>query len=1115
METKIEPRTGNPSANYDFEANRVPYRIQGSAASKAFVRLSAVERGAIVAHFNNNPPMKNKGVECIPLGNRVARVTYEINTTRSGSQAGIIRGVEFASAQEVVATKPQSIKEGVSPRIVESLVEILEAASSARIDCTSLGKLFMRLAESLGLPVSYRGSHMTIHSLRGGVITLAIHSGKDISAKEVQDDIRRLLEACLEETEPVSERDFPPRPIPPLTLFQEPTPDRVRADSRVQVFTPQLTLCDPNTPRIDLIGEHSIGEHRVAFRGNNFFGAVAFFVGESEEDVRLATGASKDISGLECNGRRIYPIVVAQRYRRPVIIVGHEGVILSAQGPRQIDPSFTRWYDTGGMAYPIDPADIVNRFGNAGIVVYCRPIGTKTQQKIAPNGWIVEALELIPALSQSPVPRIPGYDRAFLSGLANQNPLFMVLLLEIGTHLRVNGIGSKFRKSFLTKLLLRSDLDLAKAIRVIIVTTKIRCEKGFMDMGSFEDFFLNDLRPCLESDEMCAELKLAALPLLKKCGEQFRELASLRPTKAMRVTAESFALSAFLQHKKISRHIIDPFFSKIVYEERSMPQGWVREINFKRLNDKIMWIASLSGDRHASEIAKLNPDDFVSFCSSNDPSLPPIPASEFWETTALSLAKCKHFQTPWGTLREHRIPGDGNCLFAAIGHCMGIDQETVRRDVYGFAEAIVRTYGIYGNAQPDDDALTVSYISRIIQISAFAEILINDPEVIRAARDIVEQTDEDARQEAINSFGGGDQKFIDAINHFVGGRGTTRQNVCRLAAAIVRVYGHGNDQPVNDYLDIPGIAQIVNNPGIVTAARNAMEQTNEDAIAHNRWGEFEAIARIAAILYGRRIFAIPPNPAGQALNCDFVRGYGTRGEGIDMGPTVLQLNGEDIVLEDRTADVGQGGHFDVLELVVPNSPEVVFQDLFPAVPEIVPQGTTMVPVATMADIFSEVQFKFHKVENNNNRLFNAIALLCEAVVNQNDVRRKLRDQKSMWNEKLPLDKQYEAVVDFAQRVAKMYGGVYVLAVKCSGDSADDGDIASHPVDLKSLQYFPTDGPLVLASRRLTDIQAILPAMVVTKKDVVVLCFRPNLQEPAKSRVDVFQIFPREPRPMLK
>ena len=66
---------------------------------------------------------------------------------------------------------------------------------------------------------------------------------------------------------------------------------------------------------------------------------------------------------------------------------------------------------------------------------------------------------------------------------------------------------------------------------------------------------------------------------------------------------------------------------------------------------------------------------------------------------------------PFGQFQIFHVPDDGNCLFTAIGHFVGADQETVRWRIHDYALDILN--GIRAN--PNPGFLTQEVIQEIIE----------------------------------------------------------------------------------------------------------------------------------------------------------------------------------------------------------------------------------------------------------------------------------------------------------------------------------------------------------------------------------------------------------------
>jgi hypothetical protein len=129
-------------------------------------------------------------------------------------------------------------------------------------------KLFSNLAKILGLRITTKDSHMTIHSLKEGVITVVFHSCRDINVGEIQRYIRWLLKLISGEIPPST--SGPTSEIPASSAFL------IRSGG---IPIPLATIADFQNAAIEQ-------------NENCFFASVTYFLGETPENVCIATGAT-------------------------------------------------------------------------------------------------------------------------------------------------------------------------------------------------------------------------------------------------------------------------------------------------------------------------------------------------------------------------------------------------------------------------------------------------------------------------------------------------------------------------------------------------------------------------------------------------------------------------------------------------------------------------------------------------------------------------------------------------------------------------------------------------------------------------------------------------------
>jgi hypothetical protein len=811
---------------------------------------------------------------------------------------------------------------------------------------------------------------------------------------------------------------------------------------------------------------------------------MAYFLGETPEDVRIATGANAtEFGGENVGGARNYAMVVAQRYGKRVFIVD---VVDIAEYNYRIFPDRTRYYDTYGIVHFITPAEMAHQITTEDIVLCCS--GVVGQDGFI--GWHVDALVLrhkLPQLQtagENPEPsfqpqatikgpaRFTSDDYHFLSTLANPDDEVSLTALMM-LRFMISGYSKKQRDQFLSHILLDlrlSGLEIFELSTAFNYFTPVglnyeyiieRMQRKYAKIIEDGDiFFPESSSEIQDEDAHASELSFAIQMALGRFSENDQDMFLLRMSMAISAyvgfsicsgaSRKSFQVPMFTQHpidrlmdleklmdlerliealrgassisevnpyrfitvkldpttftrdidhtgwvhlgyedifriERIKRKIpiLDPFLAQLT-RGQNCPKGYVREINYEKLETEVDRIARLNKKHQAYEIRRLKLGDFVVFRKfrPGNPSLMDI-----------------FYSTNFGNFRIREVAGNGNCLFTAIGLFTGQDQATVRQTINATAQRI------------------------LADRAAFPAVTTND-------------------------------EYFAAV--------------------------------IND--------------------------TNADAIRCNRWGHVETNARAAAITYGRRVFVLHQGNQGMADYVDtrFAFGFDIFGNPLDLGIERPQQG--DIVLFDRT-NAGNA-HVDALEIVFPGSPEqLVGTGEISMVPAVIPVSNVVLVHSSLGsmELSGICKCRIVKIPNDWNCLYSAVAECINLSVpsghviirkvTQAGIRKRMQEteaQRYGWNVEATRNEQLKAITDFATGAAtRCFAKVFVLV-------RDYGHVDPHEINLDETFLCSPGRYGSDIKRRLTQQEII--AEVNEPGPKVILYFRVDPRDnPIERRVDLIML----------
>jgi predicted RNA binding protein YcfA (HicA-like mRNA interferase family) len=1050
-------------SDYVFNTGKTQYTIKGSEVNK--FSGHNIDIGEIEDYLRRSP-VRRSGIVGIPLADRKVQISCQVSKGKCQ-----INGVQFSPIEETTTGTPPPMGPQVSRRVITALLDILDQANGSRERCAKVVKLFSNLAEALGLPVTTNGSHMTIHSLREGVITVAFHSGRNISVGEIRRYIQWLLKLISGEVHHSASKPTLRVPVLPI-----------HSDGPV----PLATIADFRNAAIEQ-------------NENCFFASMAYFLGETPEDVRIATGANAtEFGGDNVGGARNYAMVVAQRYGKRVFIVD------IAEHNYRIFPDRTRYYDTYGIVHFITPAEMAHQITTEDIVLCYSGVGGQDSS----IGWHVDALVLrhkLPQLQtagENPEPsfqpqatikgpaRFTSDDYHFLSTLANPDDEVSLTALMM-LRFMISGYSKKQRDPFLSHILLDlrlSGLEIFGLSTAFNYFTPVELNYEYIiermqreyakSIGGGNIFFPESSSGTQEEDARALELSLAIQEELGRFSEYDQDMFLVRMSMAISAyvgfsicsgaNPESFQIPMFTQHP------IDRLMEleKIIDLERLIEAmrgaSSLSEINpYRFMVVKLDPTTFTRGIDHTGWVHLGYEDIFrIERIRRKIPSLDPFLAQ---------LARSQN--CPKGHIREidyKKLETEAN----------RIARLNKRHQAYEVLRLKVDDFMGFREFQPGNPSLMEIFYSTNFGNFRIREVASNGNCLFTA----------------IGLFTGQDQATVrQTIN-------ATARRILANRAAFPAIT-----------IDDENFAVVIND-------------TNANAIRCNRWGHVETNAIVAAITYGRRVFVLHQGNQGMAdyIDARFALGFDIFGNPLDLGIERPQQG--DIVLFDRT-NTGNA-HVDALEIVFPGSPEQPGgTGETSVVPAVIPVSDVVFPSLGSMELSGICKYRIVEIPNDWNCPYRAIAkcinlsvqsghMVVEKTaraanginpsmppgyatrrITQADIRRKMKETKAQlygWHVEATRNAQLEAITGFAIRAAtRCSARVFVLV-------RDYRNVDRHEINLdETFLCFPGRYGSDI-KRRLTQQEMI--AKVNEPEFKVILYFRVDPRDnPIERRVDLIML----------